>query len=77
MNKVIKSEQKHEYTHTLVLTLEKPMSNIRLPEALINRLDEVWGDWDYSEAVFCFYNIPDDLEDTYKEKLTAVLEQYA
>lgn len=76
-NKVISFERKRENTHTLVLTLEKPLSNIRLPETLINRLDGVGQDWDYSGAVFCFYNIPDDLEDTYKEKLTAVLERYA
>lgn len=76
-NKVIKWERKRENTHTLVLTLEKPLSNILLPETLINRLDGVGQEWDYSGAVFCFYNIPDDLEDTYKEKLTEILEANA
>lgn len=77
INKVIKSEQKHEYTHTLILTLEKPVSDFYLPDELVSGIDEVWKDWDCSKNVFYFYGIPDYLADTFKEKLTAVLEKYA
>lgn len=77
INKVIKAERKHEYTHTLVLTLEKPVSDLCIPDELISDIDEVWKDWDCSKNVFYFYNIPDDLEDTYKERLTEILEKYA
>lgn len=76
-NKVIKTEQKHEYTHTLILTLEKPVSDFCLPDELVSGIDEVWQDWVCSKNVFWFYSIPDDLEDTYKERLTEILEHYA
>lgn len=75
-NKVTKFQRNRVYTHTLVLTLEKPVTDFCLPDELVAALDEIMEDWDCSKNEFYFYNVPDDLEDTYKEKLTAVLEQY-
>lgn len=77
MNKVTKFQRNKLDTHTLILTLEKPVSDFCLPDELVSGIDEVWEDWDRSKNEFYFYNVPDDLEDTYKERLSEILEKYA
>ena len=77
MNKVTKFQRNKLDTHTLILTLEKAVSDFCLPDELVAALDEITKDWDCSKNEFYLYNLPDDLEDTYKEKLTEILEKYA